>query len=135
MAENLEFERSFEYNTRESGIVIPVELSVSGVSTRFEAKIDTGSQFCIFRRKHAELLGLDVETGMSLRMLTATGSFDTFGHTVDLSFLGLTTTSTVYFAAEDSFYLNILGRQGWLDRVKLGLIDYEEKLFLSRYER
>lgn len=133
MAENMEFEKSFEYHTTESGIVIPIGLSLLGVSTRFDAKIDTGSQFCIFRRKHAELLGLDVETGMPLRMMTATGHFDTFGHTVDLTFLGLMTTSTVYFAAEDSFYLNILGRQGWLDRVKLGLIDYEGKLLLSSY--
>lgn len=80
-------------------------------------------------------MGLEVETGMPLRMLTATGTFDTFGHTVNLSVLGIETESTGYFAAEDSFYLNLLGRQGWLDRVKLGLIDYEGKLSLSRYEK
>lgn len=66
-------------------------------------------------------------------MLTATGPFDTFGHTINLSVLGIETESTVYFAADESFYLNILGRQGWLDRVKLGLIDYEGKLLLSAY--
>ena len=27
----------------------------------------------------------------------------------------------------------VLDRQGWLDRVKLGLIDYEGKLLLSAY--
>jgi len=28
-----------------------------------------------------------------------------------------------------------LGRIGWLDRVKLGLIEQEGKLFLSRYNK
>jgi hypothetical protein len=45
------------------------------------------------------------------------------------------TVSTVYFAKEESFTRNVLGRVGWLDRVKLGLIDYEGKLFLSEYNK
>jgi len=39
----------------------------------------------------------------------------------------------VYFSADTSFTRNVLGRQGWLDRIKLGLVDYEEKLYLSDY--
>ncbi|CAN5528175.1 hypothetical protein BH18ACI1_BH18ACI1_21350 [soil metagenome] len=30
-------------------------------------------------------------------------------------------------------YAHILGRQGWIDRLRLGLIDYEGKLFLSSF--
>jgi hypothetical protein len=41
--------------------------------------------------------------------------------------------ATVYFIAEEGIKRNILGRTGWLDRVKLGLIEYEGKLFLSPY--
>jgi hypothetical protein len=48
--------------------------------------------------------------------------------------LGIETFSTVYFAAEEGFTRNLLGRQGWLDRVKWGLVDYEGRLFLSKYE-
>ncbi len=51
-----------------------------------------------------------------------------------MSVLGIETVSTVYFAKEESFTRNALGRQGWLDRVRLGLIDYEGKLFLSEYK-
>jgi hypothetical protein len=47
--------------------------------------------------------------------------------------LGIETVSTLYFAKEEFFTRNVLGRQGWLDRVKLGLIDYEGKLLLSAY--
>jgi len=50
-----------------------------------------------------------------------------------LSILDIETYATVYFAAEESFTRNVLGRQGFLDRVKLGLIDYEGKLLLSAY--
>jgi len=52
-----------------------------------------------------------------------------------LNVLGIETVATVCFAKEESFTRNVLGRQGWLDRVKLGLIDYEGKLFLSEYNK
>lgn len=41
--------------------------------------------------------------------------------------------SLVFFAAEEGFARNVLGRFGWLDRVVLGLVDYEGKLYLNRY--
>jgi len=61
--------------------------------------------------------------------------FDAYGHDLTLSVLGVETFSRVYFAKEESFTRNVLGRQGWLDRVKLGLIDYEGKLLLSAYSK
>jgi hypothetical protein len=133
MAEDIHFDFGYLYNTQETGIVVPTELWLGTASVRIRAKVDTGSAFCIFERLHGENLGLDIETGIPLRMITATGGFLAFGHMVDLSVLGIITGTTVYFAEEESFYLNILGRQGWLDRVKLGLIDYEGKLLLSGY--
>lgn len=45
------------------------------------------------------------------------------------------TVSIVYFAESDYFDPNVLGRIGWLDRVKLGLIEQEGKLFLSEYRK
>ena len=133
MAREIYFEIEFDYNTLETGIVLPAELKVGEETSDVRAKLDTGAAFCIFERKHGERLGLDIESGIPLKMITATGPFDTFGHTINLSVLGIETESTVYFAAEESFYLNILGRQGFLDRVRLGLIDYESKLLLSAY--
>jgi hypothetical protein len=50
-----------------------------------------------------------------------------------LSVLGIETVATVYFAESDYFDRNVLGRIGWLDRVKLRLIEQEGKLFLSEY--
>lgn len=48
--------------------------------------------------------------------------------------LGIETTATVYFAVEEEFPVNALGRVGWLDRVRLGLIDYDGRLYLSAYD-
>ena len=99
----------------------------------FPADVDTGSTFCIFDRGHAETLGLSVESGEPTRFRTVTGSFDAYGHTVTLETLGYSFDVTVYFAAHESFSRNVLGRRGWLDHVRLGLIEYESKLYLSRY--
>lgn len=133
MPEEILFQIVHDYDTRESGIVLPTLLRFGEDEAKVRAKLDTGSQFCVFERKQGERLGLEIETGYPLQRITATGDFQTFGHRVSLSVLGIETEATVYFAAEESFYLNILGRQGWLDRVKLGLIDYEGKLLLSAY--
>lgn len=66
---------------------------------------------------------------------TATASFRAFGHVVTLEVLNAEIVSTVYFAESEHFDRNVLGRIGWLDRVKFGLIEPEGKLFLSQYQR
>lgn len=40
---------------------------------------------------------------------------------------------TAYFAADPSFNRNVLGRHGFLDRVQLGLVDYEGRMYLSQF--
>jgi hypothetical protein len=99
----------------------------------FEAKVDTGATNCIFERIHGERLGLIIESGEKQSFSTTTGNFVTYAHEVSLSVLEIEMFTRVYFAESDSYRRNVLGRQGWLDRVKLGLIDYEGKLLLSAY--
>ena len=131
----IEFAESYEYDTRLVGITVPVFLFDGENTAEFKAKIDTGSSFCIFERKNGERLGLDIESGDELQISTATSSFTAYGHELTFSVLGIGTHAKVYFAKEESFTRNVLGRQGWLDRVKLGLIDYEGKLLLSAYDK
>jgi hypothetical protein len=134
MAEILEFETSYDYSLYETGITVPVCLKYAETDVEFFAKIDTGSTYCIFQRLHGELLGFNIENGLPVTIGTATGTFKAFGHELTLSVLGIETVSTVYFAESDYFDRNVLGRIGWLDRVKLGLIEREGKLFLSEYK-
>ncbi len=129
--EIVEFAETYDYDTRLVGITVPVFLFDGQKTVEFKAKIDTGSSFCIFERKSGEFLGLDIESGEEIRISTATSPFTAYGHELTLSVLGIESYAKVYFAKEEWFTRNVLGRQGWLDRVKLGLIDYEGKLLLS----
>ncbi len=131
--ETIEFAESYQYDTRLVGITVPAFLNYGGNIVEIKTKIDTGSSYCIFQRKHAEILGIEVESGEYERISTAMNGFDAYGFELGLSVLGIETVSTVYFAESEHFSRNVLGRQGWLDRVKLGLIDYEGKLLLSEY--
>ena len=133
--ETIVFDRVINYDTLKTGITVLTMLQYNGKEVDFEAKIDTGATHSIFERKHAERLGIDVESGTPETFGTAVGGFLAYGHELTINVLDIETFSTVYFAAEESFTRNVLGRQGWLDRVKSGLIDYEGKLFLSEYNK
>ncbi len=131
MSEILEFSQTYNYDTLKTGISLPVILQSGENLVEIHAKLDTGSTHCIFERKLAELLDLDIESGSPTTIGTATGKFLAFEHRITLITFNLSWEATVCFIAEDGIKRNVLGRQGWLDRIKLGLIDYEGRLLLS----
>lgn len=133
LSETLTFEKIHYYSTLKPGISLTAILHHGQESVECEARLDTGSSHCIFKRSHGELLGLDIESTAAEKIATVTGSFRAYPHTVTIEVLGVRSDATVYFAADDQFTRSVLGRIGWLDRVKLGLIDYEAKLLLSPY--
>ena len=129
----LEFDTLHTYGADKESIEVSVTLRSGDRFVTIPAQLDTGATFCIFERGYADTLGLSAQSGTPLRFSTAMGSFDAFGHTVTLETLGYSFDVTVYFAAHESFTRNVLGRRGWLDQVRLGLVEYESKLYLSRY--
>jgi hypothetical protein len=133
LSETLTFDKTYYYSTLKSGISLTAILHHGQESVECEAKLDTGASHCIFKRAHGELLGLDIESTAAEKIGTVTGSFLAHPHTVTIEVLGIRLEATVYFAADEQFTRSVLGRIGWLDRVKLGLIDYEAKLLLSPY--
>ena len=135
MDETVAFAKQYDYDTLKIGITVPITLSSGGENVVFEAKIDTGAENCIFERVHGERLGLIIEAGDKQNFITVAENFIAYAHKVGLSVLGIETYSRVYFAESEYFTRSVLGRQGWLDRVKLGLIDCEGKLLLSAYEK
>lgn len=134
MLHRLEFEKLIGYDVGLSGISVDVELRLGASTNAFEAKIDTGSSFCIFERAHGENLGLEIESGFLRNINTVVGAFAAHGHGVTLAVGGFEFDSLVFFAADDNFRVNVLGRQGFLDRVIIAINDYDGKLYLSRYE-
>ncbi|MGI8670156.1 MAG: hypothetical protein ACR2J3_09985 [Aridibacter sp.] len=131
---NLDFEKLTTYDSGKPGITVDVEIQLLDINVNLTAKIDTGSEACIFARNLGEELGLEIESGEPEKFRTVTNSFLTFGHWVTLTVEDFTFDSYVYFAEEESFQRNVLGRHGWLDRVIIGINDYDGKLYLSKYE-
>lgn len=134
MAFTLSFDTLHIYDASQSGISLPVTLKLGERAVIIEAKLDTGASNCIFARGFGEDLGLDIESGALLQFATAIGPFTAYGHTLTLSVCDYEFEATVYFAANDSFYRNVLGRHGWLNRFQIALIDYDGKLFFSPYD-
>ncbi len=133
MAHQLSFEQLTTYEPGKPGIAVEVELKLGELIVSCEAHIDTGASYCIFSRSIREQLGLDIETGVLQFIGTAVGPFKTYGHGVTLSALGYEFDIIAYFAEAPGMNRKVLGRHGWLDRVQLGLVDYEGKLYVSRY--
>jgi hypothetical protein len=87
--ESIYFDKSIEYNTLKTGVTVLTILTLAELSVDFEAKVDTGASHCFFERKHAERLGIDVESGQELQISTVTGHFFAFGHELSVSTLGI----------------------------------------------
>jgi hypothetical protein len=130
----LAFTRTHNYGHAGSGIELPVVLGSGAKTVRLVACLDTGASNCLFERLYGELLTLDIEAGQPKTFRTATGRVETFGHLVTLSVLELQCESFVYFFADEHINKNLLGRIGWLDRIRLGLVDYDSALYLAPYD-
>lgn len=131
---SLDFSVGQRYPTSDEGIVLPISLSIGDETVVARARLDTGSADCLFHRSLAEQLGIDVESGVLGRYRTMAGQFTAYGHEVTLRTLGLEWDALVYFHSAAGQEVNFLGRRGWLDHVRLGLIHYDESIYLSGYE-
>src|SRR5579864_8662050 len=131
MNHTLRFAAQYSYDSTLAGITVDVQLGARAGSVRLLAKIDTGASDCLFQRRFAEALGLEVEAGERRGFSTVAGRFETYGHEVSIRVLDIEFTSFVYFFTDTAIRRNVLGRRGWLDRVRIGIVDYESTLYLS----
>ena len=129
----LSFTELVTYDAGQPSITVPVTLSVSQARVQCDAKVDTGSSNCIFARNLGEELGLDIESGLRLLVGTVTGNFVAYLHEVNLSFASFELSGLVGFAEDSGFRRNVLGRRGFIEQMTLGVVDYEGKLYLGRY--
>jgi len=134
MPVSLEFDTTHQYTDAEGGIQVPIALAIGRQSVELLAKLDTGAAHCIFERKYAEILGLDVESGRLQRFRTVTGSFAAYQHEVTIQTLGIEFPAAVFFAQDPTFSRNFLGRSGWLDQLRIGIVDYDRMLFVGPYQ-
>jgi hypothetical protein len=120
------FASRLAYDRSQPNITVPTRLRVGKTLVGADAKLDTGSSYCIYAREVGEGLGLDIEAGDRMKIETVRGSFVAFGHGVTLEAAGLEFDAVVYFAAEHGFPRNVLGRAGFIDRLRLGVIKCSE---------
>lgn len=131
---DLRFTERFDYAGYDD-ISLPIILSSDiGSHVLVRPKLDTGSTFCVFQRRYADLLGLHVESGDLERIRTATGSFNAYGHEVTISVGQLEWQGVAYFAEDENFPINVVGRRSFLDRLRAGVVDYEQLLYLGPYD-
>ena len=130
----LSFGVQHAYSPSDDGATVPVSLSVGGDPVKVFAKIDTGATYCFFERGLAEALLIDVERVPPIPVSTMGGTFQAYGHELTLTVLGIEVEALVYFYEDRNATRNVLGRNGWLNRVRLGLIVHDSLLYLSAYD-
>ena len=118
--------------TSADGVEIPLVLTGGGRELQTTGFVDCGTAACIFNNETGRLLGLDIEAGEPKAFSPASGgTLLTYGHLVTLEFFGLTVESLVYFAKYSSLRRNLLGRSGWLSKLRFGLVEYDSAVYLS----
>ncbi|HWQ34238.1 MAG TPA: aspartyl protease family protein [Blastocatellia bacterium] len=113
------------------GIVVPFSLGSNGLEVFGEARVDTGSEYCLFQREIADELQIEVEDGFLVRLSTLIGNFTAYAHTVNLNVLGIRFESTVLFTPAYGTTRNLLGRAGWLNNLHLALTMDDEMIYLN----
>ena len=134
VAYTLSFLTKHSYDTTKIGITVPVELAYGTNVVQVDAKLDTGASFCIFERAYAEMLGLDVESGTKMLVSTANSTFECFGHWLRMTAIGFQFDATVYFAGDENIRRSVLGRRGFIDQLRLCIIEHDGELYTSKFD-
>ena len=133
MSHSLSFDVSYLYEENDGGISLPIILSYGDSQIRTFAKVDTGADFCIFSHELGENLGIDVPSGIPKTMGSLTGLLDTFGHEITIQACGIALQSVAYFAKYPGLSRNLLGRNGWIRKLRIGIMDYDSTIYLATY--
>ena len=130
----IEFSAKETYHDSKIGITVPIEVRCGANKVRFDAKLDTGAEYCLFEHAYGEILGIQIESGQKVTLSTVNSLVVAYGHDVDLSVMGLDFQLMAYFYERPEIRRSVLGRQGWLHQTKLALVEYEQLIYLSRYD-
>ena len=87
MSYHLDFAIKHNYDSRQIGITIKTVLRRNNLFVVCDAKVDTGSEFCLFDREFGERSDIEIESGHRQNLSTLTGSFVAYGHEIELETL------------------------------------------------
>ncbi|HWX42354.1 MAG TPA: hypothetical protein VN345_14480 [Blastocatellia bacterium] len=138
-AQTLSFSAAVPYGhlTRATrSIVAQVRLTADLiVEWDIDARVDSGSSFCVFGRQWADLLGLDWQRGDQIMISTAAGRFEARLHEVVIKLLEFEWTAWVAFAEWDTVppspARDVLGLNGFFDHFLVAIDDIRETIYLE----
>jgi predicted aspartyl protease len=118
------------------GLSFSVRFSAAGQEIEENGILDLGAAFCVIPRITGENLGLAVEAGVPTTLRTGGGPMATYQHYGSL-ILGdlLFEDVPICVAKYHDFDRVLIGRAGWLHKVRLGLVVYDELLYLNLYSQ
>lgn len=123
MGFTVEYDAREMLDQNEQGLVLSVVLRWGETGVRCKAKLDTGAGYCVFAREHAENLGLEIESGHPVRLSTLTGNTVGYGHEVTMIAMEMELTGICYFFENPAIRRSFLGRNGWLNKLRVGIDD------------
>lgn len=119
------FDAAFITKRRRQAHLCQVRLIHGDCSVELRARLDTGRRIVSLTNPYADIFGL-TESGVHKQFRTVTRSVKAFGHF---------RYPVVFFHAMRNPAYASVGRRGWLDRVRLGITHYEQRLLLGQYSR
>ncbi len=125
------YRHRYTVDPKKPGVTLPVSLFANDRVETTEAAIDTGSTLCVFKREIAEWLDIAVEKGIEDHVNAMGTVIRVYGHEVRLVIGEMTMDLLVYFPAFQNIPRNLLGRQGFLQRMLFGLDDYEGVVYFG----
>ncbi len=134
MAYEIVYHHRLAYAVNDAGVTLPVIIAANGLTEAVTAAIDTGSTMCVFQREVAESLGLTVEDDIEDYVSAMGTIIRVYGHEATVTIGDLALDLFVYFPDYQSIPRNLLGRQGFLQRLRFGLDDYEGIVYLSHHD-
>lgn len=98
--------------------IIPVELTRAGRTVKYAALVDSGADFCIFDAEIADILEIDVRSGVQFEFggIQERGGAIAYMHSVELSVGGMPHKVTIGFSYDIAQHgYGVLGQKGFFD--------------------
>ncbi len=109
--------------------IIPIKLKGESIWITFDAYIDSGATYSIFKAEIAEILGLELDKGEKLLVTVGDGSLITiFLHKIEIEIARNIFSATIGFSKQLGIGFNIIGRKDIFEKFIVCFNDGEKYL-------
>jgi predicted aspartyl protease len=135
MSWELSFTTALHLVEDEAGLFVHAKFAAGDSEVGLDGYFDPGATYCVLPRWAAEKMGLDIESGTPVTLRTGGGPLPTHQHYVHLTLGDLCFEDVpVCIPKYPEFHRGLLGRAGWFPKVDLGVVVYDERLYLRFHQ-